>query len=91
MRARFVLEEIGGPTLATYGASMSRSGPASLVGDIFDASSTKALPAGSYSSMPPGMKHFGWVKGETILQLSTIGPWTLTYVNPADDPRAKKS
>ena len=61
------------------------------MGDAFDASATKALSVGAYSSMPPGMKHFAWMKGETILQLSTMGPWTLTYVNPADDPRAKKT
>lgn len=56
-------------------------------GETFDASATKALPAGTYSSMPPGMTHFGWMTGETVLQLSTIGPWTITYVHPGDDPR----
>jgi hypothetical protein len=24
---------------------------------------------------------------ETIVQISTTGPWGLTYVNPKDDPR----
>ena len=28
-----------------------------------------------------------FVEGETILQLHGKGPWTITYVNPADDPR----
>jgi quercetin dioxygenase-like cupin family protein len=56
-------------------------------GPTFDASATKALPAGTYSSMSPGMTHFGSMTGETVLQLSTIGPWTITYVNAADDPR----
>ena len=45
------------------------------------------LGVGSYSSMPPQMVHFGWMKGETILQLTSIGPWTVSYVNPNDDPR----
>ena len=58
-------------------------------GGTFDAGATKALPAGTYSSMPPRMTHFGWMTGETVLQLSTMGPWTVTYVNPADDPRNK--
>lgn len=58
-------------------------------GDVFDAKTTKPLPAGTFSSMPAGMKHFGWMTGETVLQLSTMGPWTITYVNPADDPRIK--
>lgn len=56
-------------------------------GDTFDPAATQALPAGSYSSMQPGMRHFAWVKGETVLQLSTQGPWDIVYVNPADDPR----
>ncbi len=56
-------------------------------GNAFDASATKPLPAGTYSSMPPGMTHFGWMTGETVLQLTTTGPWTVTYVDPADDPR----
>jgi quercetin dioxygenase-like cupin family protein len=48
-----------------------------------------ALPAGSYSTMQPGMQHFAWAEGETILQLATMGPWQINYVNPADDPRKK--
>jgi anti-sigma factor ChrR (cupin superfamily) len=59
------------------------------MGDAFDAQATNALPAGTYSSMPPKMTHFAWMKGETVLQLSTEGPWTVTYVNPGDDPRTK--
>jgi len=57
------------------------------MGDHFDAAATQALGAGTYSSMPPKMTHFAWVSGETILQLSSIGPWKIIYVNPADDPR----
>jgi hypothetical protein len=56
-------------------------------GDRFDPQATQALPAGTYSSMPPKMAHFAWMRGETILQLSSIGPWEVVYVNPADDPR----
>jgi len=56
-------------------------------GDTYDASKTRALTPGTYSSMQPGMTHFGYMTGETILQLSTMGPWTITYVNPDEDPR----
>lgn len=56
-------------------------------GDKFDPKATKVLPAGAYSSMPPRMSHFAWMTGETVLQLSSIGPWTITYVRPKDDPR----
>jgi len=56
-------------------------------GDRFDAAATKALPPGTYSSMPPKMTHYAWMTGETVLQLSSIGPWQVIYVDPADDPR----
>ena len=59
-------------------------------GDRFDAAATKALPAGTYSAMPPKMTHFATTTGETILQLSSMGPWQVIYVDPADDPRTKQ-
>ena len=59
-------------------------------GDSFDKSAARALPAGSYLSMEPGMHHFAWASGETIVQVTTVGPWGITYVNPADDPRKNK-
>jgi quercetin dioxygenase-like cupin family protein len=61
-------------------------------GEALDRASAKQLPAGSFGYWPPGMKHTAWSEGETIIQLHGIGPWQITYVNPADDPRnAKKS
>jgi Domain of unknown function (DUF4437) len=58
-------------------------------GDAFDQAKTKALPAGSVSIMEPKMHHFVWASEETIVQLGGIGPWGITYINPADDPRKK--
>jgi quercetin dioxygenase-like cupin family protein len=60
------------------------------MGDQFDEKSTKALVAGAYGYWPAGMKHFVWVKGETVLQFHGSGPWSIQYVNPDDDPRKKK-
>jgi hypothetical protein len=60
------------------------------LGATFDPRAAKALPAGSYGRTGAGMKHFGWVKGETILQLHGTGPWAIDYVNPEDDPRKQK-
>jgi hypothetical protein len=57
------------------------------MGEKFDRSATRAMPAGSFGFWPIGMKHFAWTTGETVLQLHGRGPWTVTYVNPADDPR----
>ncbi|WP_146140450.1 cupin domain-containing protein [Zobellella endophytica] len=45
------------------------------------------LAAGSYTAMPPGMRHYALAEGETVVQLTSVGPWQLNYVNPADDPR----
>ena len=57
------------------------------MGERFDRSSTQALVTGSFGYWPAGTKHFAWAEGETILQLNGQGPWTITYVNAADDPR----
>jgi quercetin dioxygenase-like cupin family protein len=59
------------------------------LGDKFDTSSGRALSAGSFAFMQPGMKHFAWATGETVVQVHGIGPWKINYVNPADDPRTK--
>lgn len=60
------------------------------MGDTFDAMKVEAMPAGTYGTWPPGMKHFVSVKGETVVQFHGDGPWTIEYVHPADDPRKKK-
>lgn len=59
-------------------------------GDTFDASKTKALGPGGFAVMQTGVKHFVWTKGETVIQVHAMGPWGITYVNPADDPRNAK-
>ena len=59
------------------------------MGEKFDKDKAEAMPAGTYGTWPPGKKHFVWVKGETVVQFHGEGPWTTTYVDPADDPRKK--
>ena len=58
-------------------------------GDKLDVTKTKPLSAGSVAVMPPKANHFGWTKEETIVQVHGVGPWGVTYVNPADDPMKK--
>ncbi|MBP3955792.1 cupin domain-containing protein [Gemmata sp. G18] len=60
------------------------------MGAKFDEKAAKPMPVGSYGRTGAGMKHFGYVKGETILQVHGQGPWTIEYLDPADDPRKKK-
>jgi len=59
------------------------------MGETADRSLAKALPAGSFFALPPDMAHFVYFDEETVLQVTTNGPWGLKYVNPADDPRKK--
>lgn len=60
------------------------------MGDSFDESKMSALPVGTFAWIKPGHHHFAMAKGETVIQLHGNGPWSLTYVNPKDDPRHKK-
>ncbi len=57
------------------------------MGDKLDRAKTKALTAGGVAIMQPKTNHFAWTKDETIVQVHGMGPWGVTYVNPADDPR----
>ena len=60
------------------------------MGEKFDQAGAREMPAGTFGFWPAGMRHFAWAKGETVVQLHGIGPWTITYVNPSDDPRNMK-
>ena len=59
------------------------------IGDTFDAAKCKALPAGSYGVIPAKTHHFAYIKEETVMQVSGMGPFDLNWVNPADDPTLK--
>jgi quercetin dioxygenase-like cupin family protein len=60
------------------------------MGEKFDGDKSRAMPAGSFGYWGANMKHFAWVKGETIIQIHGTGPWSIKYVNPEDDPRNQK-
>ena len=59
------------------------------MGSTFDTSKTRPLKAGSVSIMQPKTHHYVWTSEETIGQIHSIGPWSVNYVNPADDPVKK--
>jgi quercetin dioxygenase-like cupin family protein len=61
------------------------------MGETFDEKTLVEMPAGTYGYWPAGMKHFVRVKGETIVQFHGSGPWTIVYVDPADDPRTARN
>ncbi|MEO8505616.1 MAG: cupin domain-containing protein [Acidobacteriota bacterium] len=57
------------------------------MGETADPAKTVALGAGGFAVMDANMKHWVWAEGETVLQVHGNGPFSITYVNPADDPR----
>jgi hypothetical protein len=57
-------------------------------GDQFDEEKLKAYPPGSIVVLPGDTPHFHWAKsGEYVTQVTALGPISLTYLNPEDDPR----
>jgi quercetin dioxygenase-like cupin family protein len=60
------------------------------MGETADAAKAKAYAPGSFIALSPGMAHFAAADDDnTVVQLNSTGPWTLTYINQADDPRKK--
>lgn len=57
------------------------------MGEDADPEATTMLEPGSFFAYPPGMVHYAYADGETVIQLNSTGPWTITYVDDADDPR----
>ncbi len=61
------------------------------MGSKVDDAAFKGMTAGSYADLPARSDHYVRAKGETIVQVSAIGPFAITYANPKDDPRKKTS
>lgn len=56
------------------------------MGDKLDAKKTSALTAGDTATAPAGMHHYFVTKGATIVSVTIMGPYILTYVHPKDEP-----
>lgn len=56
-------------------------------GEEFDRSDPYTLTAGSFAMIPAEDRHFAWTEEATVIQLHGMGPWRITYIDPADDPR----
>ena len=56
------------------------------MGEKFDENSMTKLPQGGYALLPAEMRHFAMAKTDAIIEVYGMGPFALTYVNPADDP-----
>lgn len=60
------------------------------MGEKWDESKGQKLSPGDFIYMAAKSKHFFWAKSETVIQLHGTGPWKIVYVDPKDDPSAKK-
>ena len=60
------------------------------MGRTADTTKMKALAPGGVVTAPAGHAHYAAAQGETVVQVSATGPFALTYVNPADLPRAAR-
>jgi mannose-6-phosphate isomerase-like protein (cupin superfamily) len=60
------------------------------MGERSDETSASQLSTGAYAWIPAKMAHYAWSKGDTVVQVHGIGPFTVNYVNPEDDPNRRK-
>ncbi len=61
------------------------------MGDTFDEKAMKDVPVGGFASLPAEMRHSFMAKSAATIQVHGTGPFAITYLNPADDPRTKKT
>jgi quercetin dioxygenase-like cupin family protein len=58
------------------------------MGETFDPQSLLTLGPGGFVTAPANHAHYALAQGVTVVQVHAMGPFALTYVNPADLPRA---
>jgi quercetin dioxygenase-like cupin family protein len=59
------------------------------MGDKLDQKKATSLTSGGYAEAPAKMNHYAWAASPTVIQIHGEGPFAITYVNSADDPRSK--
>lgn len=58
------------------------------MGKKVDKASMTTLDAGGFIVAPAKEAHYAEAQGPTVVQVHAMGPFALTYVNPADMPKA---
>ena len=56
------------------------------MGDVFAAATLTWLEAGDFITAPADMNHYAQAEGVTEVQVHAMGPFQLTYADPASDP-----
>jgi quercetin dioxygenase-like cupin family protein len=59
------------------------------MGSTWAGSTLKPMTAGQSGAIPAGAAHYAQAKGKTVVKVSAMGPFAITYVNASDDPRTK--
>jgi quercetin dioxygenase-like cupin family protein len=59
------------------------------VGDLLDPKLTQALAAGDSATAPAGIHHYSIAKGRTVVSVTFMGPYTITYLRAEDAPRPR--
>jgi anti-sigma factor ChrR (cupin superfamily) len=59
------------------------------MGDKLDPQKGIALRPGGFAEAAAKMNHYAWASDETVVQVHGQGPFSITYVDPADDPSKK--
>jgi quercetin dioxygenase-like cupin family protein len=57
------------------------------MGDTINVRNTQRLLPGGFITAPKDAHHFALARGPVIVQIHGEGPFEITYVNEADDPR----
>lgn len=57
------------------------------MGKKLDETRTMKLTAGGFVTAPANEAHYAIARGVTVVQVHAMGPFALTYVDPADTPR----
>jgi quercetin dioxygenase-like cupin family protein len=57
------------------------------MGETFQRRDMLTLGDGGFVVAPANHAHFALTRGQTIVQVHAMGPFAMTYVNPADTPK----
>jgi len=60
------------------------------MGETYEAKGMMKLKQGGFVTAPANHAHFAAAQGPTVVQVHAMGPFAMTYVNPADTPAAAR-
>jgi len=59
------------------------------VGDELDPKRTRVLAVGDTATAPAGVHHLSIARGRTVVAVTFMGPYTMTYLRAEDAPRPR--